>query len=250
MRFWLGKGSTRRSGLIGVAVMVTLAVLIASCSGDSDDPFFDPARADELTHAAMITPDDLPGAGWEVVETDNFSSPDLTPLEACGELVLFFEDTQALGFAGRAQKRLDQAAVPAFEVGLEITASEADADERLSELVERLQGLVSSGSYLACLAEAFPVVASDPQLSVTAIEPSAEPPEDGAAVAYEVNIQPPGTNGPLSRRTFHVERYVWSKGNVIVEVEIEEPKQTFDPEFAPLVLEKVSAALTNAARSD
>jgi hypothetical protein len=250
MRHCLGKGSTWCSGSIRAAGMITLAVLLTSCSSDSDDPFFDPTRADQLTHAALIGPEELPGAGWEVVETDDFSSLDLTPYEACGELALFFGDAGALGFAGRAQERLDQAAVPAFEVGLEITASEAGEDERLSGLVERLQGLVSSGSYLECLAEAFPVVASDPQLSVTAIEPSAEPPEDGVAVAYEVNIQPPGAGGPLSRRTFHVERYVWSKGNVIVAVEIEEPKQTFDAEFAPLVLEKVSAALTNAASSN
>jgi hypothetical protein len=250
MRLCLGKGSTWRSGPIGAVGLITLAVLSTSCSSDSDDPFFDPTRAEELTHAAMITPDELPGARWEVVETDNFSSLDLTPFEACDELALFFEDGEALGFAGRAQERLDQATVPAFEVGLQITASEADSDERLSELVQRLQGLVSNGSYLACLAEAFPAVARDPQLSVTALEPSAEPPENGVAIAYEVNIRPPDTGGPLSRRTFHVERYVWSKGNVIVEVEIEEPKQTFDAEFAPLVLEKVSAALTNGASSN
>ena len=226
---------------------VAVSLLALSCGGDSDEPLFDPTRADELTHAALIAPDDLPGPFWTITGEDNFDEIEVSVLrahEACGPLVSWRESAAGTAerIAGKAKREMEQQAGANAEVQVEITAY--DGDSGLEDLLEEWKGLVSDGSLLACLSEVLPAVRNNAQITLTASAPSTEAPAGGAAYADDRSLPSPG--GPVM---LHAEWYIWVMGNVVIELEVYGPEARFDPELPRQAIEKLSAAVEEASEA-
>ncbi|MBK6663293.1 MAG: hypothetical protein IPG47_11320 [Thermoflexaceae bacterium] len=129
-----------------VAVLAVLGMVAAGrASGGVDGPAYEPAKADAIAHAALLSPVDLPGSGWVIASRDQF--PDNERLDAAVDSAACTsaeakskaaKDAAAADRAGRARLELELAAKGAVQISTTIDhtvsiQNTADATDRAME---------------------------------------------------------------------------------------------------------------------
>ncbi|PKN82517.1 MAG: hypothetical protein CVU47_02850 [Chloroflexi bacterium HGW-Chloroflexi-9] len=202
--------------LLGILVMGGLAVYLTSDRGADEGAvevaalLFEPARATEAAHAALIGLADLPGSGWTVTATDDFEPSPPSDVESCGASEAREAEIDARyepGRVARANVTFVQIAADALlpttvEVEVRVYGSAADA-----------QGVVATYAEFEGSSTAAQCLADTVQLEVVTGESLAPIPAGGAAVAYRV-VAPAGA--PFGDIRF--EHYLWPVGNGAVSV--------------------------------
>jgi hypothetical protein len=205
-------GDRLRALLQGITI-VALAGLVAACGGSSDEPVLNPAIAEERLHAALLSPDDIPTGTWTVTEDDAFGDPKaLALVPPCSAVSSVWSRGADESTAG-AQRRLERDPVASVEVELHAFASSEAAADFLSQ--ER--GL-SSMEIAACSEAVIRLQTGGDAASVALSTAGAVPPHSGIAYAHERDVE--GSLQIPGRIIVHVESYIWTQGNVYVNVSI------------------------------
>jgi hypothetical protein len=273
-----------RPSLILLCAIVALAAFTGCRGGGKDDSappagtqpagetpapdglFFPPDDADALAHAALPQVSDLPGTGWDVTardEFDNDSEEDefdraLANEPACTELNAFESlegvfDSGGGGDlpAGRAQIEFIDARsaspIPrSVEVSVEIERTVSEGEGALGVVKD----LLESEEMQACLLAAFNAGfaefgrARDAQITVMPRQLSAEVPNDGATIAYDIDLAVASVQLDLA-----MEVYVWALANATTTVVVLGPPDAVNNELIAPVLASVDARLTTTAES-
>ncbi len=220
------------------------------------DLLFDPAKGDELAHAALITEGDLPGAGWSIMEEDEFGDgafgnidPSLTECEstiAFGEEV----DQQAEpARAGRAERGFGRDPAPddrlAIGLDLSMSVSVFEDEETPSGLLEQYRDFISSGDLPGCFQALFDseLAAEGGSAVVTSFEPETGVPADGIAFGLQVDIDLQGRQGVIVYEVF-----LWRAGNAGAEISISGAGAQIDAALAEGALSAAVDALDRASR--
>jgi hypothetical protein len=223
-------------------VLIALpALLMLACGGDSGTRF-DPQRAAELTQAALITPNDLPGAGWRVIDSQasDEANLDLVAEGACSDVKSVLDDSK-IGAAGHAERALERPTyVTRFGVIVTVEITAYDDSRSPAKLMRRYRKLASDGSLAGCLAKL-----SERTLSLRPLKASSATPHSG--VAFAAIRQFTALSGPPLTRVD--ERYLWLDGNVAVLVLISAPRDHFTSDVVRAALEKTDAAVTQAGKA-
>lgn len=192
------------------AVLTFAVILGASCSGDDDERELSPDEAVERLHAALLSPDDLPGTGWTVAGNDDFLSPeDLAPDSACDPLRSWFERRPEEPI-GRAQRRLEGDPGPAVEI--EFTAFR-DTEMAADSLADERE--LTGEEIAACFAETLKRLRLDSTAKVTLSAATADAPRGGIAYADDRDFAIRGT-----RVIAHAEKYTWTQSNIFITVDV------------------------------
>lgn len=234
--------------------------------GSGDGPRFDPARADELAHAALPAVDALPGAGWQVTATDEFGDGDggdsgeeflamareepacqqLTDLVGLGEVFDGGEADESV--LGRAQVEFQR------PVGATTLPSNVEVEVEISETVADAQGgwniaraFLQSDETGACLATLMGRAIEEEAdglftVKLESMAPLAPAPQDGAAVAFRMEIE---LAGVLSIDAV-MGVYMWPYSNAAIQVTILGAEDELDAEAFAAILEAVDASVTAA----
>ncbi len=240
-----------------VAVFLLVVALAAiACGGDDgeDAVTLDPARGDELAHAAIIEPGDLPGTGWTVTETDQFDD-NLTGFgdtAACKALAAKLDQGKAereSGRTGRAQTQISQqgsdVGAPPTDVSVEINVFKdakipADAMETFRDAL--------GGDFEKCLDEGLRASLTESgvegvEVKISTPNPAASAPEEGLGKAFDVEINAGGLSFKL-----RFEAYLWRFGNVGVSVFMSGPAEAVNADLVKAAVDKTKAGLEAAAK--
>ncbi|MBI2764337.1 MAG: hypothetical protein HYX53_00330 [Chloroflexi bacterium] len=214
-------GKFARIWFVGAVFSVAL---LGACGGgdDSDDgTIVDPGKADELARKVLLTDKDLPGIGWTVTQTDQFSDAESTvDTAACKEINAKRSEARAksdAARAGRAEQALTldskDAAIPAT-VDTEINIfKDATAP---AESLKLYQSAVQSANFEQCLKDGVAAAAGQGStIYVQSVKPLATAPEGGTGLAYDFNFDVEGETYKL-----HYETYLWRFANVGVTVTV------------------------------
>jgi hypothetical protein len=205
------------------AVTVVAAAVVVACGGDDDGsaaPRFDPADADAIAHAAMLTAKDLPGTGWVELEVDSFDDSEI-PAEtaACraieGARTAVRESVEA-GRAGRAQVSLGREGDDGFATEAESRVNifrNADVPARAFAAAEKAY---SAKNVTDCFRDAV-VAGVDPSITVEAksATPLATVPKGGLARAVLITLSDEDEDLEL-----RFEVYIWRDSNAGVTVSL------------------------------
>ena len=198
---------------IGVLVLFAIGILIMeSRSGGAEElslPVVNPETTVELLHGALLSPGDLPGAGWDVTEDDEFDDPDdYAPSGVCDGMKAVEERLANESFA-RVQRRLEFQEAPAVEVELAAFLSTDLASDILKDVRE-----LPRDDIAACLTETNKRLRLDADAMVTPSDVAAIAPHDGVAFANDMDFGLPDRSRVLG----HAENYMWAQKNVLVRV--------------------------------
>ncbi|HLG11260.1 MAG TPA: hypothetical protein VI876_05820 [Dehalococcoidia bacterium] len=219
-----------------IMTFMMLALLAAACSGGSEQKTLDPESADELVHAALLAPGDLPSGGWTTTANDDFTF-ELAPGAACDSM-RSLNAKLAENRVGRAQRQLERNPGPTVE--LEIGAYKSS--EGLSELLTSASGLLGDASVNGCQAESVRLLRGDPTITLTPATPSISAPRNGFAFAVDIDL--PGPGG--SRTAVHFETYIWLQDNISIRAEIVALKGVPVAELATTILQRLATSVDNA----
>ncbi len=234
-----------------MAVLAVLGVVAAACGGGGDDgPAYEPAKADAIAHAALLSPVDLPGSGWVIASRDQF--PDSERLDAAVDSAACTsaeakskaaKDAAAADRAGRARLELTLAAKGSVQISTTIdhTVSIQNTEEATDRAMEAFRALAASDDMGKCLGEVVSKgLGSAPGSKVTAttVKAAGSVPNGGAASAFDIAITI--QNQTLEMR---VESYVWQDGNAGVTVAITGQKDQVTADVVKKALDTANAKL-------
>src|SRR4029079_16284023 len=113
-----------------------------------------PQSASEMAHAALISPVDLPGAGWTIRGDDQFIDFAGMKGATCADVSSLLSHS-AHGIAGRAQRPLEQP-TRVYLAGV-IVMVEVDVydNQNLGDLSDRYRQLAKDGSLATCIGNSF-----------------------------------------------------------------------------------------------
>lgn len=211
---------------------------------------FAPGKADALAHASMVKATDLPGAGWTVASTDDFSDNDpsadspytaasCAPVEIARKA---FDTSLNANRAGRAEIELSK------EGADDPLATTADflvyiyQDSRASAVpLGAYRGFLDSDAFMKCLQDETGSTA-DATVKVTKASPAASAPNGGLAAAFEMAV----TTGSVTL-VLRIESYAWQNSNVFAGVNLFGSKNVLTADVATAAVAKLQAALEAAA---
>ena len=192
------------------AALTFVAILGASCGGDDDEPELSPDEAVERLHAALLSPDDLPGTGWTLAGNDDFLSPEnLAPDSACDPLRSWFAMFPEEPIA-RAQRSLEGDPGPDVEIELMAFRNTEMAADILAAARE-----LTGEAIAACFTETLKRLRLDSTAKVTLSAATAAAPRGGIAYADDRDFAIRGT-----RVIAHAEKYTWTQSNIFITVDV------------------------------
>ncbi len=252
---WQSGLRARSSGAGLLIAAFALPLLIAACGGGKKLTF-DPAKADTLAHAALISESDLPGSGWKVTETDQFS--DGTPFTsdtssaACKSLDQAFSSVKSqseAGRAGRAEKAFEQQGglIPTI-VQVQVTIFK---DTKVpSSALDTFKQALNGNDFTSCLTDTMKQgfgkdapSAGNLNLSVNPGTAAASAPLSGVAKAFDVSLAATGLSVNM-----HLEAYLWRDGNAGITVFLFGSKDALTSSLVKTVVDKMQAGLDRAAK--
>lgn len=213
---------------------------------------FDPALADEISHAALFSAGDLPGGPWAVTEEDQFSDGPL------GGLNLEVPACQAIGpdleaidtmldavRAGRAQRQLT-ADDPVSDTDVAMNVNIFDDPDAAADTMETYRELVVRPEFLDCFAGTIQLnLPEGGTAEVTSATPNAAAVEGGIALAFEVAFDIQGQQG-----TLRLEPHLWHRGNAGVSVTIQGVNENVTPELVEAALSAATDGMDRAERGE
>ena len=186
----------------------------------TSDLLFDPALADEISHAALFAAGELPGGPWSVTEEDQFSEGPLGGLNkdvpACAAISPDLEALDAkldAARAGRGQRQLS-ADDPRTDTDVSMNVNVFGDPTAAGEALETYRDLVARPEFLDCFAGTIQLnLPEGGTAEVMSGTPHAAAVEGGIAIAFDVAFDIQGQKG-----TLRLEPYLWSRGNAGVSV--------------------------------
>lgn len=249
-----------------VALIAGLAVaaLLAACDekADANKPRFDPARATEMSRAALIEPRDLPGSGWTITsdETDASDSEDDAAADqfiqdepACAEyskMLQLFEggpyDTEPVGAAQRELTREKPGSFlpTTVQVDVEVYGSVAEVSEPFDMFKDAL-GPQTQECLALFFADAISQELGDsgPRATAEPIPQASAPPREGIAMAFKFSV--PVMPGFTLEGTFHM--ISWPYSNAAVTVLIVGPPEEVTSDLLSATLTAIESKVAKAA---
>lgn len=249
-------------------ISVALALLAASCGGDDDIgdgalAFIDPANAGEAARVALPAVEDLPGEGWEVITRDDFGGGDdpneflrliedrqeCQTLNNLATLQDIFGGSDAGEPAGRAQIEFEQASSDQLlPTSLEVEVEVADTVSEVQGSWALVRELFESDETAACFVAVFNGLFTEQlgesgiELDVESVEGSAVAPQDGATLAFQIDMSLAGIELDLM-----MQMYFWPYGNASAQAFFFGPTEVVDTELVGTVLEIIENKLSAAA---
>ena len=243
--------------LAALAALGAAAILVAACgdddSGGGDKITLDPAKADALAHAAILSDTDLPGKGWEATKTDEFSDDEtIGDTAACKSIEAKLTKQKAANRAaraGRAEKEYTRSNGEAdLDTSVEVEVNVFKDTATPAQALNAFRDALASGDFGKCLEDLFKEGAGGPTaqgVSITVKQGKARTaaPAGGAAQAYDFAIAVPGFKADM-----HYESYLWRYGNAGTTVTISGPATALTPELAKAALDRTVALLAAAGK--
>lgn len=239
----------RRFVLMGAGAALAAAGLVA-CGGGSDGPAYDTGKADDIAHAALIGPAELPGNGWVIAGRDQFQdgsrvdmASDSKACDAARAKSDTAKATAAEDRAGRAQFVLEMpgTGMAPLSTTIEQTVSVHNTADANHKAMAAFRELMQTGDMGQCVADSVSKSFSGaPGASVKSApgSPAKAAPENGTASAFDVSITVMGQT--LEMR---LESYIWQDDNAGVTLSISGPKGAITPELVGQTLAAAQAKL-------
>ena len=254
--------------------ILALGLLAAACGGGGDDDggnattggssgaVIPAADADRVAHEALPTVEDLPGEGWLMIGEDQFDSgsgadflefiqgnPECETLQNLATLQdVFGGGDEGDAPVGRAQVEFENqdpdALIPtSIEVEIEIDESAAASRGEFTLVKELFESEETSNCIISVLNNQF--AESGPagvEIEVKAGSGSASPPEDGARMAFDIDMSIAGIELAMA-----MQMYFWPYGNANVQVLFLGTNETLTSDLVGDVLEATDEKLKTAA---
>ncbi len=242
--------------------LVVVALVLAACGGDPTAtpapptptatpaeaaPAYDIARADTIAHDALPTEGDLPGTGWTVESTDDFSDDDLGDSEACQRAAaardLNKTDRDA-DRAGRAQIEFETTTPSTVPLSVNASVNVFKSAEVPRATVDNFLAAVHAGDMIACVKDNL--LASLPAGATIDIVETAQhvqPPHRGIAFAWQLNIL-----AGDERLAVALEYQVWADSNAGVALTFLGPPDAITMELVQGAVSAVDQKLTAGRR--
>jgi hypothetical protein len=189
-------------------VLVPIVALLVACDKGTAT-VVDPAKADAMAHAALISPRDLPGTDWVVQENDKFDTPEAYPdTSACSQWKSFPAAAQQ-GVVARAQRGI-QRMTPGQPFPLIVSQQIGiyPDSKKPSDLLKELRTLLNDGTFAGCLSDRYQRQVASGRASfviATTSNPSTNSPNGGESYAAEFDF-----TGLFAIRE---ELYFWTSGS-------------------------------------
>ena len=260
-------------------LLVVIAIFAVACGGGGDDSsstgsssnggsksgvVIAAANADQVAHDALPTLQDLPGQGWSITSQDDFSSssgpgfeemiqgtPECSTLQNLTTLKSLFggEDTEEKAPIGQAQvefEKQDASSLIPTSVDLEVKIDEsASGSSAQFTIVKNLfESADTSNCLITVLNNQFKE--SGPagvEIQVKKGTGSATTPEDGARMAFDIDMSVAGVDLQLA-----MQLYFWPYGNANVQAMFLGTNDTLTSDLVGGVLKTVDDNLKTAAK--
>ena len=206
---------------------------------------FDPAKADALAHASMLSVTDLPGGGWTVSKKDDFTESPPSTTASCASVNTAQKTFQAAldaNRAGRAEIELSKTAAAALlPASAEFLVYIYPDSKAAAAPLGAYRGMVDIAAFAKCFEDEM---ASDASVTakVTKASTAVSAPDNGVSAAFDVAI----TAGSVTI-TLRVETYAWQSSNAFVGVNLSGPKDVVTTDLATAAVRKFQAAMEAAA---
>ena len=225
------------------ASTLSFALVAAACGGDDGGgKLVDPAKADALSHQALLSEKDLPGTGWTVTKSDQFNDSGIdSDTAACKDInsrEAVARSKSDAARAGRAEKELsrDTASIPTGVASEVIVFKDASTP---SDVLKLFQDAVKTTNFEACLKDVVGTSVGDgTKVDTTSVSAATSAPNGGTAVAYEFLFAVQGQNLAL-----HFETYIWRTANVGVTVTVSGTKDDVTADLVKAAVSKLQANL-------
>jgi hypothetical protein len=258
---------------VALATVSLAFLLLAACGDDGegssnagDEALFSVEDADDLAHAAMVEPEDLPGDDWEVVARDAFDDDDdggaaflelaqdeaacqqISDLATLGDIMGSEEDGDEADFAGRAKIELERAVgadtVPSsVEVEVEILESVGDAQDGWGVARSILQSDDTADCIVSLMGAMMAEEVEGVEVTLETIEPLADPPDNGAALAFAMNL----AVADILSIDAVMGLYMWPYSNATIQVVVLGDKEDMTGDVVAEIIEAVDAKVRAAA---
>ena len=199
---------------------LTGAVLVGGHTSrvSADAPKYDVELADFASHLMVLSPEELPGDGWDVTATDEFddSTDNIPNTQACKDSALkakSLEDKIAASRAGRAKTELTQNVSDKGPTQIDSSADVYKSADALKGFVDANKVIYQSSAFKDCFLATLKSAANDDGVTVKAVDTSSSAPSNGFGVAFEANL-------PSIKSTMRFEFYGWSDDNGLFSVTV------------------------------
>ena len=239
----------------GLTLATLALVLVAACGGDDKggSPLsggsgsgntWDVAKADDLTHAALIVAADLPGSGWSVTD-DDFEDDDKPMASGCSDFEGFKKDARAAQVT-RAKRQLEKTGTARDDFGTQIesTVTVFKDSKTASDLANRYKGIVNSDKFVSCFeSEIKSETGSNAKVAIKRGATNTSAPNGGTSTGLDVDIAV-GSDS-LSA---HTENHVWLSGNAVIQVNVTATKASFNADVIKQAVAKQDQAAKDALK--
>ena len=228
--------------------LVGAGLLVSGCGGGGGDKLVDPANADPLAHQALLVEADLPGTGWSVTKTDDFSDSGIEgDTAACKDISsaqATAKATSSAGRAGRAEKELSLDTGSPIPAAVETEINIFNDTSTPSDVLKLYQDAVKSSNFETCLKDVLEgSVGNGVKVDTKSVSPLASAPDGGTAVAYEFAFAIQGQNFAL-----HYETYTWRSDNVGITVTVNGLKKDVTADVAKAAVSKTQSNVDGLPR--
>jgi hypothetical protein len=256
--------SLRLTALTFGALALSAALLVIGCKSGSSGggAFIDPDAAAAALDKLLPAADALPGGGWEEISrnvpassdssgndfaTVAANEPACANLPQLAELGSIFDDKTDLATVATANAEFERTAGGAFfptSVQMQVDLQKTSAE--VADAWKTVKKTLNAPETMACLEAAFNSSLSDDasgtSATVKTATPAATAPQDGTAVAFDLQFSVLGVDVDGT-----IQIYLWPYGNSAVDILVFGPSEGMtDSEIADM-LTLVDSALVSAA---
>ncbi len=245
----------KRGRGLGLGLGAAAVLVVAAAAGywfllrDSGGNKFDPARASDFAHGAMIPTSDFPGTGWGITSVDDFSTDDPAndptfsgpSCSAVKAQMVIFRNALTASQAGKAKTEYSLDGSDGSDVSATINVSIQKDTKHTSSTLSSYQQSIQHGEMPKCL-ESVMTSSGAETARATKTNPMSSAPKGGVATAYDLAISAGGES--LNMR---VEDYAWVYSNAIVAVSITGAKDKLTADIVNAAVSRTQAKLETIA---
>jgi len=201
---------------------------------------FDPAKASEYAHGAMIPTGDLPGSDWAITSVDDFTNSDPTgpSCAAVTTQLAVFRNSKNASVAGKASTDYGQGT---SDVTVSIEVDIQKNTKSISSDLSSYRQAMQHNDMPKCL-ESFMTTSGADTAKTTKGSPSTSAPKGGIATAYDLSFTVSG-----QAQTMRIEDYAWVYSNALVHVAVDGSKDKVTADIVNAAVAKTQAQLEKVA---
>lgn len=231
--------------LLGVGAVVVIAAAAGYwffVRGSGGGNKFDPVKASDYAHGAMISTADFPGSGWGITSVDDFSTDDPAndpafagpSCSAVKAQMVIFRNSMNASQSGKAKTEYSQ---DSSDVSATINVSIQKDTKNTSSDLSKYQQTMQHGEMAKCLESVMTTSGAD-TARATKGTPLTSAPKGGVATAYDLNFSVQGQS-----LTMRIEDYAWSYSNAMVNVSVSGSKDKLTSDIVNAAVSKTQAQL-------